>query len=873
LGGQTLSAKVQPSVHTGYIGYGKVPVELTIENGRETDLSYNISVTPEKNVDIHLSENSAGVVPAGESFKTTGHYSISNTARPIERETNADEKVPTYGEWSIELGEQSITLYSGLIPAEAVTVTPGPLYPTLRPLGNEEVGLGARNNTSVDLKGEMVLSPPEQVKVTPLKIPFKLKPGQVFEETLSIEVEGEIGHLLSLGFSLSLEDEGSLVTVVSKQFNIPVLGMKGAVAYKSMDDRVILETQDIRAIMNTRPTQGFVGFEYKPLNRYVGGWSVMGVEVGYPFPGEGGEWSRLTPKIELEYCTEYADVRLTGDYQERAGLHQTLTYRLHSGPNLLETISKLENRGTSPIENFGLRCIGWFGGVFDQGYVPLRGSIYCLDSVDWGGWRQLPKPAKEYHESWMAMHRHQERYLIGYIWESEHAKDARLIRGWDVSRVEYSLPDLEPGETITKKPLSMYIGDGDWRKVRALYRELNGIIDPVTEIVDIRSDLEVEITPKSSSQMRKVPSPILVDKAKENEHELRLRLIHETPIGAEFRLRLPDGLTVDGKSEIEFKAEEIGLDKPFAYPLRISVSDESTWFRKNGEIEIRFKSRIFRLPLTAVVFDSSATVEREITEVEGVHLHTLNTSGYSISACPEHGGTLVRYGEEGAKSVLYDTFPEVGPWVWSNRVHSGLSPLFVGWNVWDWETALQKEIWSISDMKSGPWVGYKTTSTFQHSPGLKGVEVSMTYLILPGTPLLSVTASFSNTSKQWKRALLGFRGIPMPGGDGCSFVYTEKEGHRLIYEPHTSGVDMFVGRSGWGALKSPSDGTVLGIISAYKSDEMMYIDTLSEKAQIFGVRERRALKPGESTDIVSYLVISKDVDTVEMLKALPERIE
>ena len=873
LDGQTRSVNIRPALHTGYIGYGKYPAELTIENGQDEDLSYSVEVIPEKNLDVQLSGNTSGIIPIGKSANATGLYSISMGTLPIDRETNADDKVSTYAEWSVKLGEDSISLYSGLIPSEAVTVTPGPLFPCITPLGKEEIGLGIRNNTANEINGEIVLAPPENVIVSPQKIQFKLKPREVIEESVSISIEADIGNLLSLGFTLDLDYEGSLVRVSSKQLNIPVLGMKGAVVYKSLDNRIILETENIRAIMNFRPTHGFIGIEYKPLNRYMGGWDVMGVETGYPFPAGGGEWSRLTPEVELENCGDYAEVRLIGDLQERSGLRQTLTYRLHSGSNLIESISMLENVGNSKIENLGLRNIGWFGGVFDQGFVPIRGEIYNLDSIDWGGYRQLPKPAKDYHESWIAMHRHEEKLLLGYIWDAEHAQDTRLMRGSNVSRVEYRLPDLGPGESITKTPLRMYVGDGDWRKVRTLYRKLNGIPAPITEIVDLRSDLEVEITPKTGEQLRKLPMPIIVDRSKVNEHELRLRLIHETPIDAEIRLKLPDGLLVGDKNELQICVNEVGIDKPFSYPLEIAASGDESWFRKNGEIEIRFKSRIFRKPLTAVVFNSSLKIDRTITEVENVHLHSLSAGGYSIAACPEHGGSLVRFGEESAPSVLYDTFPTVGPFVWWDRVYSGLHPLFVGWNVWDWETAIQKEKWDVSDEQVGAWVGFKAISTLQHSPGLKGVEVSLSYLLLPGTPLLRVTASLMNASKQWKRPLLGFRGIPMPGGDVCSIVHTEKERQRVIYEPHTKGVDMISGRSGWGAYESPTDGTVLGIISAYKWDDQMYVDTLSEKAQIFGVRERRALKRDESSSITGYLVITKDVDTVELLKDLPEVIE
>ncbi|MFW9808367.1 MAG: GNAT family N-acetyltransferase [Candidatus Thorarchaeota archaeon] len=873
LDGNTVSASVQPKNHTAYIGYDQYPVELTIQNNLEQVLEFSVDVKPEKDIVFQIEGETTGKIDSGESFTTTGLYSLSNSARPINRETNADEKVATFAEWVLTIGKDSISLYSGLIPIEAVTVTPGPVYPSISKVGSSTIGLGARNNTGKKLQGEISLAPPKGVRIIPERFNFELEPSEVIEEQVTISSENFNGNLISIDYTLDLDYKGKPVRVSSKKFNIPAIGVKGAVVYKSMDERIVLETESIRAVMNDRPATGFRSLTYKPLNRSLGGWRILGIEIGYPFPSGGDEWSRLTPKIELKSSNEYAEVKLMGDFQERPGLHQTLTYRLHSGINILETISELENAGESKIDNLGLRTVGWFGGVFDQGFVPLRGEIYNLDSIDWGGWRQLPKSAKDYHESWIAMHRHQERLLLGYLWESEHAEELKVMRGWDVTRAEYRLPDLEPGENLTKTAHRMYLGDGDWRKVRALYRKLNGKDEPDTEIIDLRSDIEVEISPKKNKYRRKTPSPILVDRSKESEYELRLRLIHETPLDADIRLTLPDGITTNGNREVEMRVDEVGLDKPFSHPLRIKASEDGSWFRGNGEIEIRFKSRIYRKSLSAVVFDSTLEVERHVTKAENATLHSLSTGGYYIGTCPEQGGSLVKYGKEGKSSVLYDTFPEVGPFVWMNKVYSGLNPMLIGLDVWDWESALQEETWDVSNDQIGPWVGFKAATTLTHSPGLNGLKATAQYLILPGTPLLYIQISLTNTSKQWNKPLLGFRGIPMPGGNPCSRVHTVKERKRLVYEPTTIGVDLFAGRSSWGAYESPNDSTVLGIISAYKWDETVYIDTLSEKAQIFGLRERRALKVDESTSLAGYLVISDSVDTVEILSDLPEVIE
>jgi GNAT superfamily N-acetyltransferase len=873
LDGKTISASVSPKSHTGYIGYDQFPVELIITNTHDQELSFSFDVRTEKNIDFQIEGTTSGIISQGETFTTSGLYSVSASTRPINRETNSAEKVPTYAEWTLTLGDQSISLYSGLVPTEAVTVTPGPRYPSLPKGGSEKFGLGVCNNTARKLRGEIALVPPQGVTIEPRTCKFDLAPAEALEEIFTISDENFDGNLAMFDYTLDLDYKGAPVRVSSKKFNVPVIGVKGAVVYRSLDDLIILETENIRAIMNERPTMGFRSLRYKPLNRSLGGWHTMGVEIGYPFPSGGDEWSRMTPEVVLKATTEYSEVRLTGDLQERPGLRQTITYRLYSGANYIETISELENIGDSKIDNLGLRSVGWFGGVFDQGFVPLRGEIYNLSSIEWGGWRQLPKSAKEYHESWIAMHRHQERLLLGYVWDPEHADELKVMRGWDLSRAEYRLPALKPGEKLVKPVHRMYLGDGDWRKVRILYRRLNGIPEPDSEIIDLRSDIEVELSPKNSKLRRKTISPILLDSSKESEYELRLRLIHETPIDADIHLKLPDGVTIGGKKEVDIRVEEVGLDKPFSHPLKIKASRDKSWFRENGEIEIRFKSRIYRKPVAAVVFDSSLSVERDVTKNETATLHSLTTGGVSIGACPEQGGSLVKFGKEGEKSVLYDTFPEVGPFVWMNKVYSGMTPMLVGLNVWDWQSAIEKETWRVKEEQVGHWVGFKLTSTLSHSPGLKGMKATARYMILPGTPIVNIQISLSNTGKQWNKPLLGFRGIPMPGGDLCSKVHTVKEQQRLVYEPTTIGVDIFAGRSGWGAYESPSDGTVLGIISAYKWDETVYVDTLSEKAQIFGLRERRALKAGESTSLEGYLVISDSVDTIEKLSDLPERIE
>jgi len=870
---ETISASVKPKTHVGYIGFREYPVELTITNGRNSEIEYSLQLQNCTHFITKVEGEASGQLDAGESTKVSGVYSVSNEARPIDRETNADEKIATQAEWKLKLGTDEISLFSGLIPTTPVMVRSGPFHPTLRPNGSDEVGLSAFNNTTMDLRGEIQLTPPDGATISSKKLEFALAPGEVIEQPITISLEKDIGTLLNIDLEVHLEDEGKKQRVEKKDFSIPVLGASGAVVYKGLDNRIVLENENIRAMMLGLPTIGFNRFEHKTLHRLAGGWHVMGLEEGYPFPSEGGEWSRMDPEIQLENDDSFAEVRMTADSQERPGLRYHVTYRIQCGTDLIEAIVRYENIGDSDLEDLGMRLAGWFGGVFDHAIIPLRGQLYDIGSVDWSGYPQIPKDPEDYHETWYACYRHQERFLIGYIWDPEHVAEARLRRGLTIPRIEYRLPTLKPGEFLEKVPLRLYIGDGDWRKVRSLYRKIYGIPEPVTEVLDIRSDLEVEISPKSSKLLRKVPSPILIDRSKTNNHELRLRVTHEDPIKGTIQLSMPDGLLANGEKQLEIQVSEVYIDKPFSYPLKITTTDDTSWFRKNGEIVIRFESRNYRAKIDAVVYDSKLNVDRTKIVEEGVALHSLTSGEYTIAACPEQAGTLVKFHKDGESNVFFDTFPKVGPFIWWEKVYSGISPMIVGLEVWDWETALQKEQWTLMKKKVGSWVGFTMTSTLQHCPGLKGLTVSYRYLLLPGTPILSVEMEMQNTTQQWKRPMLGYRGIPTPGGTAVNRVHTERGGRRLVYEPTAQSVDIYAGRDAWGAYESPADGTVLGIISAYKWDELVYVDTLGEKAQFFGVRERRALNAGESTSLNSYLVITDDVDTVEALKDLPEVVE
>jgi hypothetical protein len=379
---------------------------------------------------------------------------------------------------------------------------------------------------------------------------------------------------------------------------------------------------------------------------------------------------------------------------------------------------------------------------------------------------------------------------------------------------------------------------------------------------------------KASKNKPGTISPIFVDSSKENEMELRVRVVHENPIPADCTLRMPDGLSINGNDEISFKIDEVSIDKPFRFPVKVATKGNVSWFAKGGEIVLKFPARIMRDSIEAVIYDSSLHHERSNTVENEKQLLTTVIGDYSIAVSPHNVGSLVRYGKVGEPSMFYDTFPKLEPFIWWDQVYSGVTPFVSGFDVWDWETGLYKEKWSISETKIGSWVGYETKTTLQHSPGIKGLDVTMRFLLLSGTPLVRYEIQIDNSCGIWKRPFMGFKCIPTPGSDMQSNIHTVRHGRKLVYEPTGNEANVWAfPEAGWGAYEGQASGKILGIVSTIKTRESLALNTLGEKAHHFVFRTQPKIASGSMARASLYMFDAQSIQQVEALWNLPVKIE
>ncbi|TFG13580.1 GNAT family N-acetyltransferase [Candidatus Thorarchaeota archaeon] len=866
LDGQTIAAEIKPKRHIGYIGYGEVPFSIRLKNGTEGPLPYQLTISSSDYFHIKLKDEDTGILNPNETVELPGFFSIDKAAEPLDRDKDPDIKVRTQAEFALEFGGEKILLYSGLIPTELISVTTNPPFLALSPGEKKQIGVILSSNAELQLSGTAEIIPSEDTIIDPTRERFYLEAGESTEILIELNApDSDESDVSVLELDLKVEQSGQESWLSRQRIPIPTISPSGAVAYRSPHGLLILETFSFRIGINDQPPMALRKIWHKQTNRTLSLWGFLPA-LGYPFPSGGSEWDRKRFDIQIHNTNDYAEVRLQGESTETPGCKLDICFKVFPGQEYLETSIEMTNNGQEVLDNLGVRIAGWADFNGQKLYVPLRGKIYHLSSAEWSGNEQLPRKPKEYHEQWAAVSMYDDKVLLGYLWDiGEDLREIRLRRR-GLPYFEYGLPNIAPSETIEKRLLRFYIGDGEWIKIRNLSANLNNRRMP-GHPQEIQSDLQVGFISPGNVRGLHSESSLLLRRNNVNDIEFEIRVINETPVAVQGRMDFPNGITLDNQDTFEFRSDSLGINSPYRVLLRLHASSDASWLREGGEITLRFQNRIARIPFAAIAYDSPQGVDVEIGQAQGKKLHQLLTKPLSIAVSPDYCGGLLRISKGSEESVLYDTFPKAKPFVWWARFHSGISPIIQAEGIWDWESALPKESWKATQIELSPWTGYEMTSSLKHCPGLKDFVWRLRYLVLPGTPLLHFSVKAENKSKKWARFTFGFRGALKQNGMPLSNVLTTFNGKEQLIEP--TGQHLSVQSSaqeGWICI--PNSPQPIGLISTAKHRETLSFATLSDKAQMFDLSDERELYPGESTSLQGYIVLSSSCDEVKTLKNL-----
>ncbi|MCF2136661.1 MAG: GNAT family N-acetyltransferase [Candidatus Thorarchaeota archaeon] len=863
--GKTIEATVMPESQIGYIAVGTTPVRLHIKNKTEENIQASVVVRPSEKLRALIEGPTQVNIGIGEETEIIGGYEILPSAKP-HSVSEPYVKVKTWAQWTLRIEDKSVDMFSGIIPKDAVTFSTGPDYPSVSPGERAEIEIQLENNTPEQIKGRVVLAGNGGHNLSWHLFEFEIGPKDTIMKQLEVETSTEdTNSVISIDTAIYIQKEDS-VRIKDTAISVVVLGTQGAVVYESCSTRAVLETEQYRLEFGKGPLPYVETIEYKTVDRIATGW-MLTPQIGYPFP-EGGEW------LNREYHPIYnnhgdtAEIIFEGDSKDRPGLRVQFVYRAHAGSGELEFIVRLENLGVEPIENLGLNVENWASLQLTKLYVPLNGKIYSLSDSYWGKGGQLPDKPQYYHEDWFVATDEEAGYLLGAIWEHEGIVRIKPQRSVRPPQTEYKFRDLQPGESIEQRVIRLYFTTGTWRDIRDRWAKLNGKTIANEDPIKPHSSLEVTFAASTGWIQNMSPALTAVDRAVKDWLKLQVSVIQKDPISATAHIRPPAGILFNGERELTFKFEA-SIDQPFEKEIETTVED-GPWLREDGEIVIEFPNRIARFPLRTVCYDSTDKIQRSREEYQELSLHTIRSGGYRLSVSPEQAGGLVAYGPENGPSVFYDTFPELRPFAWLDILYSGMTPFVAGHHIWDWQTSLRRETWSVEEIERGPLVGYRIMTTLRHAENVQGVHLSYDYLLLKGTPLVNVIMTIENRGKRWRICEAGLVGVPASGVNESDRLHFVRLGQRTIYEPTPNGVHLIPdASSGWFAFERPN-GEVLCVASTCKTRGNIIVNHTGEAGHFLMLSDKFRLRSGQKAKRSWWLLHGTKIDNAILIKDMTE---
>ncbi len=861
LDGKTISASVIPAIHHGFIGADPISFEFTLHNKTPSTIEYSLTLTPTEKMlaDSRTTEN--GVVASNESAKIQFDFRIAPDTVQLVRDLDSESKVSTRIEWRLVIDNAEIIMHSGVIPLDAISFTCPVQLATMTPGQSKTIPLGVQNNLPNPVRIDIRLFAEGHPEINNhvmleldrdgmMKVPIRLKAGS--DE-----------RLIPVTIQPSLSKDGGATILPEKTFNVAVVGAGTTMVRRTLTGKIALENNHLRILMDPGPPFSVTDFFHDRLWTHLNGWSLM-PSIGYPFPSDGSEWEYKEFETTLTNADDYSMVQLRAASDERPGLFLTMQFKVSAHSEFLDVSAVLENAGDKQYTNLGIRLDGWMDVTFEELFVPLQHGVYRLSSVDWSGYRQLPKNPKYYAESWIAL-RNSNSQLFGIIWDTKRLAEVRPSRTGLRIPAEYRIQHLDPHTTVRITLARLILTQGHWSMIRDAWARLCGG-EPMTPDGPVHSDLEIELVPTKSHEYRPAFSPVLVDAACENKMELHVRVIHETPISGTISITLPDGVYANGSRSLKVKIQDASIENAFVQPISITA-EPGNWFRGGGRLDINLAGRIEHLPFAVIVYDSNVTPSLTESVQETSHLLTLQLGDYRIAASPEHAGSLVRYGRIDAPSLFLDTFPEIRPFIWWGQFLSGLFPDLRTFGQEESLGAILKENWTTRPINNGPWYGLESVVVIQHMANLRNITLRLRFLLLAGTPLLCAQAIVENTTPLPRECSFGFRACLRINERPQCITHTMRCGEPITLLPKESSSNAIL-FSKWAVFEDPASRTYLGVVIPDISRSAMYLSDYGVNGVTTLFEKSKVLVDNESDVHTIYFALLNNVDDVKLLLGL-----
>ncbi len=802
----------------------------------------NVSILAGGGSGIHISHQSAFVLPGNQERVIEAHFDVSPEAKPGKKHQPA----PCVESMLIVDG-QMIKLGCGVRPRPAIDVSLAPQVPVSLPGRSQTVRVQLQNHLDRPLHGVVSLAPVEGLEANweGLRHAFELDPEGY--AALPLDWVCEQAGAVPLHFGTTFEVDGNEVQTSPRRFPCFGLAPGGIVADIGADDRgevIVAENEFFR--LRCQSEGGRCMIVNKVDQKTI---SDIREELGPPF--RPSELREKPYQLSLERIP-------TG------GFKAILRAQSSNFPGL--TIAKEITLSASPLITLRYRLINQGGQTHtvqlnprielregEKAHVTLpraerlvreRAALFGNTHGD------LPQKPAGMAERWLAWR--VDDLTVGLMWDEQVEKHK-----WEWNRINFDRPavTLKPGTTCELPPFYMYAGPGNWKHVRRTWARLSGTSPRPYPKPRHKLELGVE------------PTPILsVDD--QAQATLRVDNLRQLPLQGQVKLLSPPGWQVR-PTEIDFQALKYG--QPLTVDLQMKAQED-----KQGAFagRVQLDSRRFDVsaPFTLIRLGDASSPVHIAPMVEGEMPLLVIDNGYSRwqIAPTYHGGIVSWHIGDSPVNHLLTAFPQPGGATlgWLKPWFGGIQPILPPLNEYNegWPGKLHQAHFTAQpcerpDEQGFVWRGLRLSAQLENKR-FKGLRAQVEYLTVGKSNVLKIIYQLVNQTAVYQPAKPGVMAYcQVDGRYDNGVLYGEG-----VQRKRTSRM-TWVQSGAWGAVTNPATGRTLIGVTPTRPTSIELSDWGQDGGHLLAYQAAR-IPPHAQSSLMLYLALTDSLEAAKRYTAL-----
>lgn len=715
----------------------------------------------------------------------------------------------------VKIGGLSFKLEAGIRPKQPVDLEWHPRYPEFSARERVPLRLTMANNTGKKARASLEVKHRKDVRAI------------VHHVFRPVEKDGKTGCLVDTAkkskgmgeLRVRAKVKAGREALSTKIYRVPLLNI-------GHGQRPVLWHGERRSVWDT---PGFLaeverrGGAIHLLEKHGGRrLSIIESVLGPPF------WPSEFANIEHRVTSRGASLMVSALSHQVPGLRFDRVLTL-SGENAIEVRHRVFN-GSKGSGHYQIRLSVWGGGDTPRArrVIPLREGIVGISGPNpFGGLGQeLPQKPEDYMENWWA--NEDGGMVAGVVWEK-----ADKI---DYPSLELGLGRVDPGATAEPPPVHLVFGPGD--HVLARRRFLQNVKGQSPE--DYR---RIEVVPRVAAAFE--PPALFLSEGGRQPRTLVARNLSIQEMTADLSVRLPDG------NEHRAFSNSVKLGRDFRKEIALN------WARTGPAIGT-ITGTIGLYPIEGrfgiIPMSEAAPLEIVQTEEQGKVVWTIDNGLCRFKASPQFLGSIYSWVFQGREQIL-SSFPEPGNFSWERPWYGGIAPTIHPDNGWGRNLLIKERFYAKKTQARGAsglvWKGVEMGCRCTDRR-TKGLRVKVSYLTLPGCPVMVIITSFKNATSGYMHFGSEAVGFVCPGGEhrGTRLRWDEC-GRERAYLRGDKGA--WADSERWGAAENPENGGTITIaVPGGQSNQAVLLMDYGRDGGHLGQAMDIRLRAGETRSYLAF---------------------